>query len=240
MEKIVAVVHAGADEPAAALRERLLRSDTVAELSGLGVHGYEVHLVDHDVERAASLRIGDDADLPAAVVGLWVDTANDGRRRAIDTVLEGPGAQLHAYLVAESVPLTGPTPPLGQRSPGFTQVALIRRLDGLADGDWWQRWLGDHTPVAIETQRTTRYVQNAVVRALSPGAPPCDAVVEETFPVEAMDDPGVFFDAVGDPDRLAEHQIRMFDSVQRFIDLATIRVVPTSRYVLGSVGGTAE
>lgn len=47
---------------------------------------------------------------------------------------------------------------------------------------------------------------------------------------EATTDPIVFFDAVDDDDRLARHQQQMFESVQRFIDLSALDVIPTSRY----------
>ena len=48
----------------------------------------------------------------------------------------------------------------------------------------------------------------------------------------AMTDPNVFFDAVGDDELLARRQQEMFESVQRFIDMETIEVIPTSRYVM--------
>ena len=50
---------------------------------------------------------------------------------------------------------------------------------------WFTRWHVDHTPVAIETQSTFGYTQNAVVRALTPDAPGIAAIVEELFPIEA-------------------------------------------------------
>ena len=50
-----------------------------------------------------------------------------------------------------------------------------------------------------------------------------------------MTDPHVFFDAVGDEDRLATHMQEMMVSTQRFLDYSTLDVVPTSRYVLRAV-----
>src|SRR3546814_5310897 len=52
--------------------------------------------------------------------------------------------------------------------------------------------------VGIETQSNFEYRQNVVVRPLSDDAPAIDAFVEECFPPDAMTDPHVFFDAVGD------------------------------------------
>jgi hypothetical protein len=71
-----------------------------------------------------------------------------------------------------------------------------------------------------------------IVRTLIPGTTTWHAIVEECFPAAAMSDPHVFFDAVGDDEKLTRHQVAMFESVQRFIDLSIIDVVPTSRYVL--------
>ncbi|MEZ5139154.1 MAG: EthD domain-containing protein [Acidimicrobiales bacterium] len=82
----------------------------------------------------------------------------------------------------------------------------------------------------MDTQDTASYVQNVVARALTPGAEPWDAIVEECFPDAAMTDPAAFYDAVGDPERQAANARTMFESVQRFIDLSAIDVIPTSRY----------
>jgi len=75
-------------------------------------------------------------------------------------------------------------------------------------------------------------VQNVIVRPLSYGAPIYDAVVEECFPAEAMTDPQAFFDGVGNPEKFQRNLQGMIESVQRFIDLDKIDVVPTSQYVI--------
>ena len=88
----------------------------------------------------------------------------------------------------------------GQRTAGLANVALLRRPDDLDEATWLARWHIDHTPVAIETQATFGYTQNAVVRALTPGAPAIAAIVEELFPVEAVSDLHAFFGAADDDD----------------------------------------
>ena len=55
---------------------------------------------------------------------------------------------------------------------------------------------------AIETQSTFGYVRNEIVRALTPDAPRWHAIVEENFPLGALTDPAVFYDAAGDPAKL--------------------------------------
>jgi hypothetical protein len=84
---------------------------------------------------------------------------------------------------------------------------------------------------AIETQSTFSYVRNEIVRALTPESPPWAAIVEECFPIGALDDPMVFYDARGSVERLAAHQKRMFEAVQQFIALDEIECHPMSEYV---------
>ena len=90
----------------------------------------------------------------------------------------------------------------------------------------------DKGHVALDLQDTFSYVQNVVTRRLTDGAEPWDAIVEECFPPEAMTDPHAFFDTADD-ELLARRQQDMFASVERFIDLGKIDVVPTSRYDAG-------
>ena len=88
------------------------------------------------------------------------------------------GHRVGAVAAARTVP--------GQRTAGLANIALLRRPDGLDEATWLARWHIDHTPVAIATQATFGYTQNAVVRALTPGAPVIAAIVEELFPIEAV------------------------------------------------------
>lgn len=232
MEKVVyALVPDGASP--GELAEHVLGQLAPALLAA-GAHHVTANVRDAAVDRAAALRMAA-GDAPAeAVVSIWVDSATDHLRRPFDHLVAAAPATFAAYLVTESVPLRDdrvPSAP-GERVNGYAQVVFFRRPEGQAADEWRHRWLDLHTPLAIDTQATFSYVQGVVVRPLTPGAPPWDAIVEECFPTEAMDDPEVFFDAVGDPERLARHQREMFESVRGFIDLATIEVLPTSRWDL--------
>ena len=84
--------------------------------------------------------------------------------------------------------------------------------------------------MAIETQSTFGYTQNAVVRALTPGAPVIAAIVEELFPAEAMSDLHAFFGAADDDD-LRDRMERMVASTAAFGANENVDTVPTSRYV---------
>ena len=87
--------------------------------------------------------------------------------------------------------------------------------------------------MAIATQSTFGYIQNAVVRALTPDAPPIDAIVEELFPLEATRDLHAFFGAADDAD-LSDRMTRMVSSTSAFGANVDVDTVPTSRYVMRS------
>jgi hypothetical protein len=155
----------------------------------------------------------------------------------VDEVVAQVAEPWAAYLVTESEPLRDEAPaPPWERTRGFANLAFLRRPPGLDPATWLSRWQDDHTPVAIETQSTFRYVQDVVVRPLTVDAPAVDGIVEECFPIEALTDLHAFFDAVGDDDRLTENLGRMNESVERFGASTSIDVVPTSEYVVQRLG----
>jgi hypothetical protein len=200
---------------------------TAASLLGLGVRGLAVNLAD-DLA-VPGLRI---ARLdPTGTVSVWLDTALD--RAPIERVLAAATARVAGWLVLESVPLvnTRHVVPPGERLPGLYTVAFLEKPDALTYDEWLARWQGSHTRVAIETQSTFAYIQNVLVRPVSPDAPPWTAIVEEAFPAEAATDPMVFYRA-DTPEQLADHQRRMMESCESFIDFSRIETLPMSAYVL--------
>ena len=132
--------------------------------------------------------------------------------------------------MTESAPLFAPLE-LGQRTTGLANIALLRRPAVLDQATWLKRWQHDHTPVAIETQSTFGYTQNAVVRPLTADAPELAGIVEELFPAEAITDIKAFFGAADDAD-LQQRLTRMVASTSAFGANENIDTVPTSRYVL--------
>ena len=228
MEKVLYLLDAGDWTSGDALRDRLV-DDVAPRLLTTGAHQVQVNVMDSAVEAAAGSRMrSGTGPCPDAMVSLWVDSANGPLRAAYDGLLREVDAELMAYLVTESAPLPG-DPVVGRR-PGYTQVSFLQRPERLDEQAWMAHWHDHHTQVAIDSQATSRYVQNRVVRALTPGAPPCTAVVEETFPAEAMTDQAVFFDAVGDDARQTANADALMTSVMAFLDFDLIDVVPTSEY----------
>ncbi|WP_428339202.1 EthD domain-containing protein [Mycobacterium sp.] len=225
MEKVVAVLLAADRDEDWCERQR----GSVAEaLLELGVAGLTVNVRDRAVSK--SLMTLTTLDPPAAaVVSIWTPQCYGQQITQALRLLAAECDRVAAYLVTESTPLAAPLE-LGSRTTGLVNIALLRRPTGLDYPSWLQRW-HDHTPVAIETQSTFGYTQNAVVRALTPDAPQLAGIVEELFPIEAVTDLKAFFGAADDAD-LHQRLSRMVASTSAFGANENIDTVPTSRYVL--------
>lgn len=207
-----------------------LRTRVATGLSELDLAGLTVNVRDAPV--SASMMTLTTLDPPvSAVVSIWTQQYYGAALRTALELLAAECQEFAAYLVTESVPMPGPDVAPSARTPGLANIALLRRPPDLDVATWLQRWHIDHTPVAIATQATFGYTQNTVVRALTPDAPPIDAIVEELFPIEAVSDLHAFFGAADDAD-LGDRMGKMAASVARFGADRNIDTVPTSRYVL--------
>jgi hypothetical protein len=206
--------------------------DVAANLTLLGARGLSMNLADDLSEYAQAIRITHMAEPISGTVSVWLDTHLN--RAPIEDLLASATARLAGYVVLESVPLvnTSRTVPLGQRTPGITTIGFLEKPEGMEYDAWREQWQGHHTQLAIETQSTFSYIQNVVIRPLTPDAPPWTAIVEEGFPAEAGTDPMVFYDAGGLQEKLDENQRLMIESCQKFIDFDQIESHPMSTYVL--------
>jgi hypothetical protein len=233
MEKMIYVVwkHEGDSEKDS--RRKLV--ETVSpQLIKLGARHLRIGVVDEDVAPAASLRIEATKPPVSGLISIWADTSV--RRRPFENAIQASVSRMSGYLVTESEPIvnTKHVAADGQRTPGMYQVVLLRRPPRLSHEQWLEVWLGSHTQVAIDTQSTFGYRQNVVVRPLTYAAPPYDAIIEELFPAEAMTDPMVFYNAVGDEAKRKRHEKAMLDSVVRFIDFDKMDRIPMSEYTMKS------
>jgi len=209
-----------------------LRAKVAADLLDIGLPGLTINVRDADVRE--SLMTLTTMDPPVvALVGMWTQQSYGAQVQAATALLKNECDDVAAYLVTESVPLPPPLTVPGQRTRGLANVALLRRPSDLDESTWLSRWHVDHTPVAIETQSTFGYTQNAVVRALTPDAPVLSAIVEELFPAEAISDLHAFFGA-SDDDDLRDRMERMIASTSAFGANENVDTVPTSRFVYRS------
>ncbi|WP_197381600.1 EthD domain-containing protein [Mycolicibacterium mengxianglii] len=226
MEKVILVVRTAAvdDEWCARLRGPLAQ-----ELLDLGLPGLTVNVKDGPVRDSVMTLSTLDPPV-SALVSLWTQQSYGTQVAAAVNRLGEIADDVFGYLVTESTPLAPPVTEPGTRSTGLANIALLRRPADLDEATWRHRWQIDHTPVAIETQATFGYTQNAVVRPLTPEAPALAAIVEELFPIAAVTDLKAFFGAEDD-DELGRRITRMVASTSAFGANENIDTVPTSRYV---------
>ena len=231
MEKVICALWRNEAEPREAFNARLL-AELPAALAAAGASGLRLNLRDGAVDAAAPLVQRWQAPQQDAVVQDWLPSANARFRGAADAAIAARCARFAAWLVAESTIIANRDHPprAGDRTWGWAQASFITFRADRPHRACLEHWHGHHTEVAIVTQANFEYVQNVVVRALTPDAPAYDAFVEECFPPEAMTDPATFFAAPGDPARLKANVKAMMDSCAAFIDPARIDIIPTSQF----------
>jgi hypothetical protein len=238
MEKIILTLWKPAQLNAGQWRADLLglRDALVAA----GAKNIRVMLVDEAVAAASAQRITNSAAPLDGMLSLWLDSASQWP--AIKTLVTPLTSRLEAYLVVESEPYPEERQarsalyqvPVGQRTPGMNQVALLHKPDRMSYEHWHDTWRNGHGPNAYPLQSIFGYRQNTVVRALTFGAPVLHAIVEENFPPEAIGNPQGFFAALGDPEKCAQRQQAMYESTSRFIDFEKIDCILTSEYQLSA------
>ena len=226
MEKVIVTLRTGAADDEWAER---IRGPVAEQLLDLDVPGLTVNVRDASV-RAALMTLTTLDPPVQAFVTLWTQQYYGDQVVAALDLLASHAEHVAAYLVTESAPMPPPPTPPGERAPALANMALLRRPADMDEPTWLTRWHRDHTRVAIDTQSTFGYVQNYVVRALTPDAPELNAIVEELFPVEAVDSLHAFFGAADDDD-LRHRMEQMVASTAAFGANVNIDAVPTSRYV---------
>lgn len=226
MEKLVYLIFQEAELPGSQLRTALFEKATPGLRAG-GAREITVHVQDEEVADGTPMRRSDPPI--RAMVSFWMQNADD--RGPCEVALAEHARRLAGYLVVESRPLVHEAP-RGRRTPGMSQVTCITKKPGLDDDEFIRVWQQDHKRVAIETQSTVGYVRNVIVRKLTEGAPAWDAIVEETFPIEALNDPRVFYEARSD-EELRRNSERMLESCRRFLDFEPLEYTHMSEYYLG-------
>ena len=228
MEKLVYLISKELDVPGHTLREGLLER-VIPVLRESGGQNISLNVQDEDVAAGDGVRISTSEPPIRAMISFWLENSDD--RQAAEEVLLAESEGLAGYLVAESRPMVyDPTP--GERSRGANLVTRIHKKSDISDEEFTERWTVEHRKVAVETQSTFAYVRNAVLRTLVPGTPECDGIVEESFPIEALSSPHVWYDCDNE-DEYRRRLQRMMDSVNAFLDLGRLESIPMSEYRLG-------
>jgi hypothetical protein len=227
MTKLFYLLCDHADDEGTALRESLCTL-AESELRGLGAREITVFGCDSDVAAGQPIRRSDPPI--RAMMSFEIDDAN--ARHPIEALLFARVAEVAGYHVSESRPIDYARP-IGRRATGMKQVTCIKKRDDLAHDEFIRIWHDDHYSVAVETQSTFGYVRNEILEPVTEQAPGFwSAIVEESFPIEALEDPLVFFGASSEVE-LNANRARMLESCQRFLNLQTIEVIFVSEYYLG-------
>ncbi len=227
MQKLFYLLRDVASADGDALRTAIVEK-AVPAIRASGASGITVFAADRDVAAGRPVR---QIDPPIrAMVSFWLEDAGD--RAPAEAALRSLVKAIAGYLVVESRPLVHEMPK-GKRTQGMKQISCVTKRADLSQDEFIRIWHGDHRKVAIETQSTFGYVRNEIFRPVTEGAPmQWTAIVEESFPMAALDDPHVFYDAKSEAEYQANFK-RMMDSCGRFLDHGPIEVTFVSEYYLG-------
>ena len=227
MEKLAYQLWKKDDDSLDTFKDALLNNlkKDIAEL----VSALQINIADADVEPANNLAQSNYPPAPNAVI--FIKVKSYFLADTLESFLEKITSKVHGFVVSESIILdNSEKSPLGSRSEGFSQVVLLEKPETMSAFDWFDYWTNFHTKIAIQTQSNFIYIQNTVVRPLQKASPSFIAIIEECFPLEAMTDPEVFYNAKNNPEQFAKHVQIMMESCEKFIDFKKIEVIPTSRY----------
>ena len=237
MEKLIYLVWDQPSRTGAEMRAQFI-DDLAPQLLACSPRGLQIDVDDDHANVPSMVAIPDD-ELPVrALVSIWVDMHDT--RAQYESILAAAGIRRAGYLVTESLyrdygdnEHAGPRNwPDGQRSPGIVALTVFDKPAGVSDETFYGHWYGHQSPMSEWMQPRTRYVRNAVVRALTPGAPSYRAIVEEAWPSpETLTDINQFFGAT-DPADLGERIRIMLDSTKLLFDPATMRNYTMSEYIL--------
>jgi len=237
MEKLVYLVWDRPSRSGPDLRKQLI-DDVAPRLLACGPRGLQIDVDDEDADVASMVPVPND-ELPVrACVSIWLD-AHD-TRTAYEVILAEVGVRRAGYLVTESLyrdygdnAHAGPRDWLdGQRSPGVITLTIFDKPAGMSDEQFYGHWYGHQSPMSEDMQPRTRYVRNAVVRGITPGAPTYRAIVEEAWASAAtVTDLPTFFGAT-DPSELGERIRIMLDSTKLLYNPDTMRNYTLSEYIL--------
>jgi len=233
MEKLVYLVWDRPSRDPDAVRAQML-DDLAPRFLALQPRGLQIDVDDDAAQIPTMVKVPDD-ELPVrACVSIWVD--NHDTRADYENVLADAGVRRAGYLVTESMyhEYDARDWPDGARSPGITTLTVFDKPAGMDDNTFYGHWYGHQSPMSEWMQPRIRYVRNAVVRALTPGAPHYRAIVGEAWPTaEHVTDLTTFFGATESND-LGERIRIMLDSTKLLFDPATMRNYTLSEYILRS------
>lgn len=165
---------------------------------------------------------------PVGVLSLWFRSLNHDILNDLSKKLKTVFDEVWYFEVNEKVVLNEREI---DSDNSFTQFALISKCSGISEKSFFDHWHNIHTEVAINTQSTFSYIQNTISKSFQHSCPPFLAIVEESFPVEALENPMVFYN-VNSHEALKINIQLMMESCQKFLNFEEIIVFPTQQLKL--------
>lgn len=234
MEKLVYLIWDRPSIAPDAMRKQYLE-DLAPRLLAAGARGLQIDLDDDEAQLDSMVPVPPD-ELPVrACVSIWIDALD--RREPFEAILAEVGVRRAGYLVTESMfrEYDNRMWADGTRSPGVITLTIFDKPQGVDDDTFYGHWYAHQSTMSEDMQPRVRYVRNAVVRGMTPGAPRLKAIVEESWPtVEHMTNLHTFFGAASN-EELGENVRVMLDSTKLLYDPATMRNYVMSEYILKSV-----
>ena len=171
---------------------------------------------DHHSARADQWRRDPLSLNPQGRIAVDLDAAPSSDR--LQTLHQQTGAAV--YLCGVHWPLELTLDP-GSTHAGTLQWSGFQKRPELDRDELRERWLRQHTDVAIACQNTDSYAQHEILAHFGPSL---DGIAEETFPIEAAESAAAFFAAEDDSALLKTNVTRLLESSRRFIDFDTLSV----------------
>ena len=189
-----------------------------------------IAVVDSDVAVASGRRLESISPLADGVVTIY--SPGELEQSEVCAVLQANSERFSAFGVDETIAIENVTHPAlpGERVFGFCQMVFLQRPPRLTESQWLDNWQRLHTPIAIEIQANFAYRQNRVIANDLGKELVIHALVEESFPPEAMTSDQAFYGVENDDD-LHRSQTAMMESCARFLDFDKIDVIPMSEYI---------
>jgi hypothetical protein len=216
-------------------RDQLIQELAPGLLAIGALERLRIAVADSVVSSASGKRMENLQTNPDGMISVYLQGDEDkieGDKVRIDAAIEASVDRASCYQVREAEPIKNIAHPApsGERVYGLCQVVFLQRPARLTHAQWLEIWQGSHTQVAIDTQSTFAYRQNVIIQSCSEGAPELHAMIEESFPPEAMTSDQAFYGVTNDED-LQSNMKAMLESCARFIDFDKIDVIPMSEYV---------
>lgn len=194
-------------------------------ISDLKVGRFQINDISGAIEKGSHHRQVNHSFQPIGVLTLWFESFNNIELKNLITNLQKVFDDVWYFAVDEKVVLNNKAID-GENS--FTQYALISKHANISKITFFDHWQNIHTEIAINTQSTFSYIQNTITQDFSQDHAPFLAIVEESFPIAALEDPAIFYNA--DSQEVLEKNIaRMMESCQKFLNFEEIIVFPTKQ-----------